>query len=212
MTLTTMILVRRPIVPAPDDMTATLPHHGCPHLCLPYPRPLRLPPFLSDGAFHEAYSLPDLLPVLLKLQSDSLHCAQESDAVRAVCLPEATLQLPDWTECELSGYGKHEACKWKEVSAPSCLSAGQRAMQILRGRSHENVLALAQALVLCKCRHVPRRPRSHRLPSPPHGVTMQVKKGVNSTSAWKGLRWQESSDEKGRLVIRVWGSWDSPVL
>uniref|UniRef100_A0A8C7ENQ0 t-plasminogen activator n=1 Tax=Neovison vison TaxID=452646 RepID=A0A8C7ENQ0_NEOVI len=47
--------------------------------------------------------------VLLKLQSDSLHCAQESDAVRAVCLPEATLQLPDWTECELSGYGKHEA-------------------------------------------------------------------------------------------------------
>uniref|UniRef100_A0A7N5JZK6 t-plasminogen activator n=1 Tax=Ailuropoda melanoleuca TaxID=9646 RepID=A0A7N5JZK6_AILME len=47
--------------------------------------------------------------VLLKLQSDSLHCAQESDAVRTVCLPEANLQLPDWTECELSGYGKHEA-------------------------------------------------------------------------------------------------------
>lgn len=46
---------------------------------------------------------------LLKLQSDSLHCAQESDAVRTACLPEADLQLPDWTECELSGYGKHEA-------------------------------------------------------------------------------------------------------
>lgn len=66
-----------------------------------------------------------------------------------MCLPEANLQLPDWTECELSGYGKHEACKWKEVSAPSCLSAGQRGMQLLRGKSHQNVLALAQALTLC---------------------------------------------------------------
>lgn len=46
---------------------------------------------------------------LLQLKSDSLQCAQESDAVRTVCLPEADLQLPDWTECELSGYGKHEA-------------------------------------------------------------------------------------------------------
>uniref|UniRef100_A0A8C8WFK0 Plasminogen activator n=1 Tax=Panthera leo TaxID=9689 RepID=A0A8C8WFK0_PANLE len=46
---------------------------------------------------------------LLKLQSDSLQCAQESDTVRTVCLPEADLRLPDWTECELSGYGKHEA-------------------------------------------------------------------------------------------------------
>ncbi|XP_035958197.1 tissue-type plasminogen activator [Halichoerus grypus] len=47
--------------------------------------------------------------VLLKLKSESLHCAQESDAVSTVCLPEANLLLPDWTECELSGYGKHEA-------------------------------------------------------------------------------------------------------
>nr|KAF6428269.1 plasminogen activator, tissue type [Rousettus aegyptiacus] len=46
---------------------------------------------------------------LLKLKSDSLQCAQESDTVRTVCLPEADLQLPDWTECELSGYGKHDA-------------------------------------------------------------------------------------------------------
>lgn len=46
---------------------------------------------------------------LLRLKSDSLQCAQESDTVRTVCLPEADLQLPDWTECELSGYGKHEA-------------------------------------------------------------------------------------------------------
>ncbi|XP_049627805.1 tissue-type plasminogen activator [Suncus etruscus] len=45
---------------------------------------------------------------LLQLKSESLSCTQESDAVRTVCLPEANLQLPDWTECELSGYGKHE--------------------------------------------------------------------------------------------------------
>uniref|UniRef100_A0A8D2F2F2 t-plasminogen activator n=1 Tax=Theropithecus gelada TaxID=9565 RepID=A0A8D2F2F2_THEGE len=46
---------------------------------------------------------------LLQLKSDSSHCAQESSVVRTVCLPPADLQLPDWTECELSGYGKHEA-------------------------------------------------------------------------------------------------------
>ncbi|KAM5264893.1 tissue-type plasminogen activator isoform 2-T2 [Ctenodactylus gundi] len=45
---------------------------------------------------------------LLQLRSDSLSCAQESNAVHAVCLPTADLRLPDWTECELSGYGKHE--------------------------------------------------------------------------------------------------------
>ncbi|XP_004633125.1 tissue-type plasminogen activator [Octodon degus] len=46
---------------------------------------------------------------LVRLKSDSRHCAQESSAVRTVCLPDADLQLPDWTECELSGYGRHEA-------------------------------------------------------------------------------------------------------
>nr|P98119.1 RecName: Full=Salivary plasminogen activator alpha 1; AltName: Full=DSPA alpha-1; Flags: Precursor [Desmodus rotundus]AAA31591.1 plasminogen activator alpha 1 [Desmodus rotundus]AAA31592.1 plasminogen activator alpha 1 [Desmodus rotundus] len=46
---------------------------------------------------------------LLQLKSDSPQCAQESDSVRAICLPEANLQLPDWTECELSGYGKHKS-------------------------------------------------------------------------------------------------------
>ncbi|CAK6442672.1 unnamed protein product [Pipistrellus nathusii] len=46
---------------------------------------------------------------LLQLKSDSSQCAQETGSVRTVCLPEANLQLPDWTECELSGYGKHEA-------------------------------------------------------------------------------------------------------
>ena len=54
-----------------------------------------------------------------------MQCAQESDTVRTVCLPEADLQLPDWTECELSGYGKHEASKWKAVSARPD-SAGQQ--------------------------------------------------------------------------------------
>nr|XP_027795124.1 tissue-type plasminogen activator isoform X3 [Marmota flaviventris] len=46
---------------------------------------------------------------LLQLKSDSLQCAQDSNSVRTVCLPDADLQLADWTECELSGYGKHEA-------------------------------------------------------------------------------------------------------
>nr|XP_020737011.1 tissue-type plasminogen activator [Odocoileus virginianus texanus] len=46
---------------------------------------------------------------LLHLKSDSLTCARESSSVRTICLPDASLQLPDWTECELSGYGKHEA-------------------------------------------------------------------------------------------------------
>ncbi|XP_063167078.1 tissue-type plasminogen activator [Candoia aspera] len=45
---------------------------------------------------------------LLKLKAFSENCAMETDSVRSVCLPEAGLQLPDWTECEVSGYGKHE--------------------------------------------------------------------------------------------------------
>ncbi|KAL7981333.1 hypothetical protein Chor_002229 [Crotalus horridus] len=45
---------------------------------------------------------------LLKLKEHSEKCATETDSVRPVCLPEAGLQLPDWTECEVSGYGKHE--------------------------------------------------------------------------------------------------------
>ncbi|XP_060107186.1 tissue-type plasminogen activator [Heteronotia binoei] len=46
--------------------------------------------------------------VLLKLKSSSEECAKETDTVRAACLPEPGLKLPDWTECEISGYGKHE--------------------------------------------------------------------------------------------------------
>uniref|UniRef100_A0A8C8RMX0 Plasminogen activator n=1 Tax=Pelusios castaneus TaxID=367368 RepID=A0A8C8RMX0_9SAUR len=46
--------------------------------------------------------------VLLQLKSGSEECAIETDTVRPVCLPEPGLRLPDWTECEVSGYGKHE--------------------------------------------------------------------------------------------------------
>ncbi|XP_016043477.2 tissue-type plasminogen activator [Erinaceus europaeus] len=45
---------------------------------------------------------------LLQLSSESGHCAQNSNTVGTICLPEANLQLPDWTECELSGYGKQD--------------------------------------------------------------------------------------------------------
>lgn len=81
---------------------------------------LRVPPLPGTWP-SRPLTPPFSLPALLQLKSDSSHCAQESSVVRTVCLPPADLQLPDWTECELSGYGKHEACKWKDVSAPSCL-------------------------------------------------------------------------------------------
>ncbi|NXU83203.1 TPA protein, partial [Xiphorhynchus elegans] len=45
---------------------------------------------------------------LLQLSSDAGACAAETDTVRAACLPTPELQLPDWTECEISGYGKSE--------------------------------------------------------------------------------------------------------
>ncbi|XP_072491174.1 tissue-type plasminogen activator isoform X2 [Notamacropus eugenii] len=50
----------------------------------------------------------DIALLQLKPKSDSLQCAQETKSVQTVCLPPAGLQMPDWTECELSGYGKHE--------------------------------------------------------------------------------------------------------
>ncbi|XP_062994939.1 tissue-type plasminogen activator [Elgaria multicarinata webbii] len=46
--------------------------------------------------------------VLLKLKPKSGKCTTETDFVRAVCLPEPGLKLPAWTECEISGYGKHK--------------------------------------------------------------------------------------------------------
>ncbi|XP_051524472.1 tissue-type plasminogen activator-like [Myxocyprinus asiaticus] len=45
---------------------------------------------------------------LLKLKSDSGICAVNSLDVLPACLPEPNLVLPDWTECEISGYGKEE--------------------------------------------------------------------------------------------------------
>ncbi|XP_076005674.1 tissue-type plasminogen activator isoform X2 [Genypterus blacodes] len=43
---------------------------------------------------------------LLKLKTDIGICAINSPEVFPVCLPEHGLVLPDWTECEISGYGK----------------------------------------------------------------------------------------------------------
>ncbi|NWU94368.1 TPA protein, partial [Upupa epops] len=45
---------------------------------------------------------------LLQLKASAESCAVETDTVRAACLPPPELQLPDWTECEISGYGRHE--------------------------------------------------------------------------------------------------------
>ncbi|XP_075889401.1 tissue-type plasminogen activator isoform X2 [Nelusetta ayraudi] len=43
---------------------------------------------------------------LLKLKTDIGICAIYSPEVLPACLPERGLVLPDWTECEISGYGK----------------------------------------------------------------------------------------------------------
>lgn len=43
---------------------------------------------------------------LLKLKTDIGICAVNSPEVLPACLPEPELVLPDWTECEISGYGK----------------------------------------------------------------------------------------------------------
>uniref|UniRef100_A0A671MTH1 Tissue-type plasminogen activator-like n=1 Tax=Sinocyclocheilus anshuiensis TaxID=1608454 RepID=A0A671MTH1_9TELE len=45
---------------------------------------------------------------LLKLKSEFGICALHSPEVLPACLPEPNLALPDWTECEISGYGKEE--------------------------------------------------------------------------------------------------------
>ncbi|KAM6965463.1 tissue-type plasminogen activator [Aplochiton taeniatus] len=47
--------------------------------------------------------------VLLKLKSDIGICAVNSPEVLPACLPEPGLVLPDWTECEISGYGRETA-------------------------------------------------------------------------------------------------------
>ncbi|XP_076859522.1 tissue-type plasminogen activator isoform X2 [Brachyhypopomus gauderio] len=45
---------------------------------------------------------------LLKLKSENGICAVNSPEVLPACLPDPGLVLPDWTECEISGYGKLE--------------------------------------------------------------------------------------------------------
>ncbi|XP_075063167.1 tissue-type plasminogen activator [Mixophyes fleayi] len=45
---------------------------------------------------------------LIKLKSASGSCAIETDSTRAACMPERGQTLPDWTECEISGYGRPE--------------------------------------------------------------------------------------------------------
>lgn len=46
--------------------------------------------------------------VLLKLQTDIGICAVNSPEVMPACLPDRGLVLPDWTECEISGYGRQK--------------------------------------------------------------------------------------------------------
>ncbi|KAM9744701.1 tissue-type plasminogen activator isoform 1-T2 [Menidia menidia] len=45
---------------------------------------------------------------ILKLKTDIGMCAVNSPEVLPACLPERGLVLPDWTECEISGYGREE--------------------------------------------------------------------------------------------------------
>ncbi|KAI1901130.1 hypothetical protein AGOR_G00057030 [Albula goreensis] len=46
---------------------------------------------------------------ILKLETDIGICAIDSPEVLPACLPDPSLVLPSWTECEISGYGKeHE--------------------------------------------------------------------------------------------------------
>ena len=54
---------------------------------------------------------PSLFSALLKLKTDIGICAIHSPEVLPACLPEPGLVLPDWTECEISGYGKETECK-----------------------------------------------------------------------------------------------------
>ncbi|XP_069623011.1 tissue-type plasminogen activator [Ranitomeya imitator] len=44
---------------------------------------------------------------LLKLKSSSGSCSMETDSARPACMPVKDQTLSDWTECEISGFGKH---------------------------------------------------------------------------------------------------------
>ncbi|XP_043938918.1 tissue-type plasminogen activator [Protopterus annectens] len=62
--------------------------------------------YFSHEAFNSITFDNDI--VLLKIKSSTGKCAQEASSIRTVCLPEKGLQLPDWTDCEVSGYGKEK--------------------------------------------------------------------------------------------------------
>lgn len=51
----------------------------------------------------------------MKLKTDIGLCAVNSPEVYPVCLPEQGTVLPDWTECEISGYGKDTECEQLSV-------------------------------------------------------------------------------------------------
>uniref|UniRef100_A0A672JB10 Plasminogen activator n=1 Tax=Salarias fasciatus TaxID=181472 RepID=A0A672JB10_SALFA len=59
--------------------------------------------WIHEGFDSESY---DNDIAILKLETDIGMCAVNSPEVFPACLPERGLALPDWTECEISGYGK----------------------------------------------------------------------------------------------------------
>lgn len=77
--------------------------------CLNLESPLSIPHL--PGAFSWLPSGLFPLAALLKLTTDIGICAVNSPEVFPACLPERGLVLPDWTECEISGYGKTSECK-----------------------------------------------------------------------------------------------------
>lgn len=60
------------------------------------------------------------LAALLKLKTDVGICAVNSLEVLPACLPDPNLKLPEWTECEISGYGKDSECKQSSSPIHGC--------------------------------------------------------------------------------------------
>ncbi|CAJ0927258.1 unnamed protein product, partial [Ranitomeya imitator] len=57
---------------------------------------------------------------LLKLKSSSGSCSMETDSARPACMPVKDQTLSDWTECEISGFGKHMHIVCEAVSDKLC--------------------------------------------------------------------------------------------
>lgn len=79
--------------------------------------------FLPTFSCHISLTFPlCLFPLtaLLKLKTEFGLCAMYSKEVLPACLPERGLVLPDWTECEISGYGKDSECKHTGLSDGAC--------------------------------------------------------------------------------------------